>query len=272
MKIENLDILKKFSISKDDWDDINLDKAKEFIQAFETKDSFLYLFENYDFKDEFSDITVENFGEKFSENEFKQFTFFHAQRLFDILGKEFIFKGSNENSWIFLNINFVKNGFIKSEYLVNFKSKDGRFNISDAINSENKETIKETLNAIARNLYGATKLRGWKGIQSCPMATAYFMAYLSNDIAENIEIAPNEIFEFFRSNKSIFDEFIMRMNSKLTVIAEKSVRNAIISYCISNDIKETEFKNLVKRLGIESSWRLLGSLKEKDILDIMKEF
>lgn len=279
MTIERLDELKKFSISKDRWDNISLDEAKEFIEAFQKKDSFLSLFENYKFNGKFDDIEFEKFDEELSENEFKTLPYFHAQRLFDILGRDFIFKSSDENSWIYLNANLVKKEIIKPEYFVNFSKKDGRFNIENAINSDNKETIKETLNAIARNLYGATKLRNFKGIPgSCPLATAYFMAFLSNETTQNEFVlqkglSRGEVFEFFRSHKDIFEEFLMRMHGGLTVIAEKSVRNALVYYAVKKEeISKDEFVNLMKRLGIESSWRLLGSLKEKEILEIMKEF
>lgn len=53
----------------------------------------------------------------------------------------------------------------------------------------------------------------------------------------------------------------MRMSSKLTIIADKNIRDGFFQYFIDNNITDTKnFKQIIKTIGIESSWRAMGAL------------
>jgi len=53
----------------------------------------------------------------------------------------------------------------------------------------------------------------------------------------------------------------MRMSSKLTVIADKNIRDGFVKFFIEKNLTNTkDFKQIIKIIGIESSWRAMGSL------------
>ena len=96
-----------------------------------------------------------------------------------------------------------------------------------------------------------------------PFAVAWWMYHLSKSLNND------RFYAFFNSNKSIYDELIMRMGSKLTVISDKNIRDALLEYTLENRLKSNEFKKIVAKIGIETSWRLMGILSKEENKNII---
>lgn len=115
-------------------------------------------------------------------------------------------------------------------------------------------------------MFGAIQERGKKGIyQDIPFAIAWWKIYLAKEITKGTKIDEKTLYEYFNANPTNYNELIMRMSSKLTVIADKNIRDGLFQHIITTELTNTkDFKEIIKIIGIESSWRAMGSLGIED--------
>lgn len=271
--IKKFNDLKYFAKGKNQ--EIDIKKAHEFLRAFKNKDNFLDYFK---FEDLDSKFTIK-FDKPMSENQFANLDFNHAKELFENLSKQNFseFDAVNEKNWLYLNIELVKQETILPPSFVyaSNRSSNGIENIKKALDCKDQEIIKDTLRIIARNMYGATLggLRGKKGIyQEISLAMAWWRFYLAKEISQNTNLDLEQIYKYFITQKSNYNELIMRMSGGLTIISNPYTRDALISFLLSQEkITGNKFKEIIKKIGIQSAWRLIGGLSFKDNLQIIKE-
>ena len=272
--IKRFNDLKEFAKGTDKG--IDIAKAHEFLKAFKDIDSFLDYFK---FEDLNSKFEIE-FDKPISENEFANLSFDKAQVAFESLSKQNFneFEATNERNWLYLNINLVKQNIIKPSFFgfASNRSSTGAENIKKALDCKDQEIIKDILRIIARNMYGATLgLRGKKGIyQDISLAKAWWRFYLAKEISQNTNLNLEQIYKYFVAQKSNYNELIMRMSGGLTIIANPNTRDALILFLLEQNEKITgdKLKQMIKKIGIESAWRLIGGLNLKENLQIIKEF
>lgn len=271
--IKKFNDLKYFAKGKNQ--EIDIKKAHEFLRAFKNKDDFLDYFK---FEDLNSKFTIK-FDKPMSENQFANLDFNYAKELFENLSKQNFseFDAVNEKNWLYLNIELVKQETILPPSFVyaSNRSSSGIENIKKALDCKDQEIVKDTLRIIARNMYGATLggLRGKKGIyQEISLAIAWWRFYLAKEISQNTNLDLEQIYKYFIAQKSNYNELIMRMSGGLTIISNPYTRDALISFLLSQEkITGNKFKEIIKKIGIQSAWRLIGGLSFKDNLQIIKE-
>ena len=172
---------------------------------------------------------------------------------------------------------FRINNLVETENLIEkqreVKDAEEIENIKKALDCKDQEIVKDTLRIIARNMYGATLLRGKKGIyQEISLAMAWWRFYLAKEISQNTNLDLEQIYKYFITQKSNYNELIMRMSGGLTIISNPYTRDALISFLLSQEkITGNKFKEIIKKIGIQSAWRLIGGLSFKDNLQIIKE-
>jgi len=237
------------------------------------KNTFLSYILNYFNKEELlSEVNFSNFNEKLSENEFQQLHYLHHYpALWDVLIKEnFTPQDAKEpTKWLSITFQSILNDNIKPHYLAYVKnSKDGKNNILEALRlSEqgNDDQLFEICRAILRHMFGNITERRGKGVyQDIPLAIAWWKTYLSKEISTTTNIEEKDIIEYFLNNKTHYNDLIANMNGKLTVIADKSIRDSLMAYIIDKNTTGNIFKDIMRRIGIESAWRAMGSLNYKD--------
>lgn len=271
--IKKFNDLKYFAKGKNQ--EIDIKKAHEFLRVFKDKDDFLDYFK---FEDLNSKFTIK-FDKPMSENQFANLDFNYAKELFENLSKQNFseFDAVNEKIWLYLNIELVKQELISPPSFVyaSNRSSSGIENIKKALDCKDQEIIKDALRIIARNMYGATLggLRGKKGIyQEISLAMAWWRFYLAKEISQNTNLDLEQIYKYFIAQKSNYNELIMRMSGGLTIISNPYTRDALISFLLSQEkITGNKFKEIIKKIGIQSAWRLIGGLSFKDNLQIIKE-
>jgi lysyl-tRNA synthetase class I len=148
-------------------------------------------------------------------------------------------------------------------------NKNGRHNIIESLRFSNQDDNKKLFDicrAILRHAFGSIQERGKKGIyQDVPFAITWWRIYLSKEISKRTTIDEAKIYKYFDENPTNYNELIMRMSSKLTVIADKNIRDGFFKYFIENNITDTKnFRQIIRIIGIESSWRAMGSLSIED--------
>ena len=244
------------------------------------QNQFLEYILNYFKEDKFLEIVdFSNFKEKLSENEFQQLhPKYHYKLLWETLNNQNFtsVEATNPIKWLSITYQAVKNDIIKPHYLAFEKNnKNGRDNIIKALrfsNQDNNKKLFDICRAILRHAFGSIQERGKKGIyQDVPFAITWWRIYLAKEISQRTTIDEAKIYKYFNENPTNYNELIMRMSSKLTVIADKNIRDAFFEFFIENNITDTKnFKRIIRIIGIESSWRAMGSLSVEDNKKIIK--
>jgi len=238
------------------------------------KDSFIeYILTYFDEEQLINEINFSNFNEKLSENEFQQLHYlYHYPILWEVLKNNGFstVDASNPIKWLSITLQSIQNDIIQPYYLAYVEnSKNGKNNIIEALRLSEQGKDKQLFNicrAILRHMFGAIQERGKKGIyQDIPFAIAWWKIYLAKEISNKTEIDEKTLYEYFNSNPTNYNELIMRMSSKLTIISDKNIRDGFFQYIIEKDVTNTKnFKEIIKMIGIESSWRAMGSLDIED--------
>jgi len=238
------------------------------------KDSFIeYILTYFDEEQLINEINFSNFNEKLSENEFQQLHYlYHYPTLWEVLKNNGFstVDASNPIKWLSITLQSIQNDIIQPYYLAYVEnSKNGKNNIIEALRLSEQGKDKQLFNicrAILRHMFGAIQERGKKGIyQDIPFAIAWWKIYLAKEISNKTGIDEKTLYEYFNSNPTNYNELIMRMSSKLTIIADQNIRDGFFQYIIEKDVTNTKnFKEIIKMIGIESSWRAMGSLDIED--------
>ena len=241
--------------------------------ALNKEDFINYILTYFDKEQLVSEIDFSDFNEQLSENEFQQLHYlYHYPLLWEVLNNNNFstVDASNPIKWISITLQAIQNEIIQPYYLAYVEnSKNGKNNIIEALRlSEqgNDEQLFNICRAILRHMFGAIQERGKKGIyQDIPFAIAWWKIYLGKEISKKTQIDEKILYEYFNSNPTNYNELIMRMSSKLTIIADKNIRDGLFKYIIDKEVTNTkEFKEIIKIIGIESAWRAMGSLDIED--------
>ncbi|HIP27143.1 MAG TPA: hypothetical protein EYG80_05755 [Flavobacteriaceae bacterium] len=256
----------------------NKEELLSLIKATLQKETFIDYMKKYFTNNEFiEEINFSEFKEKLSENEYQHLHHeYHYDILWDTLAKQGFtaIDASKPSKWLSITIQMIMNDIIEPSFLATLK-KNGREEIQEAIRDFNKGDDKKLLEvsrAIKRSLYGFAQLRAKKGLyQSHPLAVSWWRIYLAKEISKQTKIDKKDIYLYFQNNISNYDELVLRMISKLTVVADKNVRDGLFLYVIDKSITDVkEFKKIIEKIGIESSWRAMGNLTPNDNKDIIE--
>ena len=238
------------------------------------KEDFIdYVLTYFDKEKLISEINFSNFNEQLSENEFQQLHYlYHYPLLWKVLNNNNFstIDASNPLKWISISIQAIQNNIIQPYYLAyEDNNKNGKNNIIEALRLSkqgNDKQLFKICRAILRHMFGAIQERGKKGIyQDIPFAIAWWKIFLAKEISKKAKIDEKKLYEYFNSNSTNYNELIMRMSSKLTVIADNNIRDGLFKYIIEKELTNTkDFKEIIRMIGIESSWRAMGSLDIED--------
>jgi len=248
----------------------NQEESIRLLKSALEKDTFLeYILMYFKERELLELVDFSDFKEKLSENEFQQLhPKYHYEPLWKTLNNQKFssIDATNPLKWLSITYQAIKNDIIKPYYLAyENNNKNGKENIIEALRFYEKGDDKKLFDicrAILRHTFGSIQERGKKGIyQDIPFAIAWWRIYLAKEISSQTKIDETKIYEYFNKNPTNYNELIMRMSSKLTVIADKNIRDGFFMYLLDKNITDTkEFKKIIKTIGIESSWRAMGSL------------
>jgi len=114
-------------------------------------------------------------------------------------------------------------------------------------------------------MFGNINERRGKGVyEDIPFAIVWWQMYFAKEAQKRTNLQSELIIQYFTENKSAYNNFIIE-GKKLTIILDKNIRDGLFLY-ISNNINlaPKDFKNITSKIGIESSWRSMGSLTPQE--------
>lgn len=252
----------------------NEEESIKLLNAALSKDVFLgYLGEYFNPDELKSEIDFSGFKEKLNEDEFQQLhPKYHYPILWNTLEKQGFspIDATKPIKWLSITYQLIENELIEPYFLAYLEnSKNGRNNIIEALRlakfGDNKKLF-DVCRAILRHMFGHIQERGPKAVyQDIPFSIAWWRIYLAKEINKKTGILEEEIYNYFNSNPTNYNELVMRMSGKLTVIADKNIRDGFFLYVYENSVTNTkEFKEIISKIGIESAWRSMGSLSPEE--------
>ena len=280
---EGFEKLRRFTKAKDK------EECRKLLEASLHKNTFIEYIEDY-INDEnfYENIDFSSFEEPLSEGEYRQLHHvYHYPVLWEALGEEEFstYDALNPEMWLSITMQAIKNDVIQPSYLAFDSAKEkveGLIDIKTAIRSLDDETIVGNKNtpmwlqvsrAILRHMFGAIQERGIKGIfQDVPFAMAWRRMSLAKEISKGTGLDETKIVKYLLDNPTNYNDLIEKMGGRLTVIADKNIRDGIFKYIFSDDYdvdKTKDFRELTKRIGIESTWRGMGILSSEENKEII---
>lgn len=226
--------------------------------------------------------------EKISEGEFKNLPWTpHGKNLWEAMGKLKPIDASLPGLWLYLTLYAIERGFIESHFLasgLNGTNDTGKQRIDLALNSPDEEVSSgsgkaprylDTSRLILRRMFGAISERGIKGIfVEVPFAKIWWQRHIAREISTGTDINADNIVNFLVNNKYVYENLTMYMSGKLTVIADRIVRNGLMDFFFNAaqseeknkrpegfSVNKENFTALIKRLGVMLAWRAMGALE-----------
>lgn len=259
------DALKKLKkITKD------RDESIRLLKSALSKDGFLtYLNGYFDKSDILNEVNFSGFQEKFNEDEFQQLHIeYHYPILWDVLQKQNFtaIDATKPIKWLSITYQLIEKNLIEPYFLAYLdNNKNGRNNIIEALrlaNDGNNKKLFDVCRAILRHTFGHIQERGPKAVyQDIPLSVAWWRIYLAKEIERKTNIEEVILYNYFKNNPTNYNELVMRMSGKLTIIADKNIRDGLFLYVVEKSITKTkEFKEIIAKIGVESTWRSMGSL------------
>jgi hypothetical protein len=248
----------------------NRDESIRLLEAALSKKAFLEYLAEYFNPDELKqEIDFSDFKEKLNEDEFQQMhPKYHYPILWETLEKQGFtaIDATKPIKWLSISYQLLENELIEPYFLAYLEnSKNGRNNIIEALrlakDGKNKKLF-DVCRAILRHMFGHIQERGPKAVyQDIPFSVAWWRVYLAKEIQKKTSIEEAILYNYFKNNPTNYNELVMRMSGKLTVIADRNIRDGFFLYVVEKSITKTkEFKEIIAKIGIESTWRSMGSL------------
>ena len=252
----------------------NRDESIRLLEAALSKKAFLeYLAEYFNPEELKQEIDFSDFKEKLNEDEFQQMhPKYHYPILWETLEKQGFtaIDATKPIKWLSISYQLIDNELIAPYFLAYLEnSKNGRNNIIEALrlakDGKNKKLF-DVCRAILRHMFGHIQERGPKAVyQDIPFSVAWWRVYLAKEIQKKTNIEEAILYNYFKNNPTNYNELVMRMSGKLTVIADKNIRDGFFLYVVEKSITKTkEFKEIIAKIGIESTWRSMGSLSPRE--------
>jgi len=279
---EGFEKLRKLTKSK------NKEECAKLLKASLDKDEFITFINSYINDDNFySNIDFSDYQRPFVEGEYRELNKRHYSLLWDVLEKQnfTMYDALNPEIWLSISMQLIQNNIIQPSFLafeVNNKGiEEGYDQILRALLSLKDESIIGPKNtpmwlyvsrAILRRMFGAITERGKKGIfQDVPFAIAWRKMYIAKEVSKGTNLQEHEILDYLVKNPTNYNDLVIKMGGKLTVIADKNIRDGLFKYLLDTKVQidTTYFENLTKRIGIESTWRGMGILSPEENKEII---
>lgn len=228
-------------------------------------------------------ISFENFRNKLSDSEYLSIPPVpHSEDLWNVLKHISPVQAGKPETWLSVTLQAVQNGIIEPHFLARNTNNTGKQEIQNALESssgshKNTPLWLKVSRRILRHAFGSISERGRKGIfTEVPFATAWWKIHLSHEISKDTDLSYEDIVKWMFKQSTNYAELAMRMSGRLTVVADESIRNGIFLFllrsCEGKHIDTDQFKELMKHIGIITSWCALGALSAEKVSTIIKSF
>lgn len=180
--------------------------------------------------------------------------------------------------WARATIELIRSDKIEHLYLAKkANGVDGRTRIrqilKQAPNKTKREEIRSLISDVLRRIGGIYTRGKRTSYIDCPLAKSWWRYYYASDVIRRTQYESNEeISEVLRRNKSLWEQLIQAMVSRLTVVSASSIRNAVIQhYADVAEQGKIDAKLLLNEIGLIAGTRSLPALSIQHVLTLIRE-
>ena len=222
-----------------------------------------------------------SFSEKMDEGTYKNLSWkIQGEQLWNTMKDMPPIDACRPGLWLYITLNAIETGAIQSHFLAahaNGQGQTGLERIEYALKTGNDLA---TGRMVLRRMFAVISQRTSNAIfVDIPFAKVWWQRYLAEEIAKgSVGISADDMTNFFSSQgrNNIYEELTLCMVSKLTVIADRPIRDGLMHFyynaatiggaSIPKGFKPggDAFKLLIKRLGVMLAWRAMGAM---DVLE-----
>lgn len=176
----------------------------------------------------------------------------------------------NPQYWFAVHIEMMKKGTIESRFLGFKENQSGCASIKRSLDSNDADEIDSSVRDVLRRLGGIPHVRGKRtAYADCPTARLWWRYHYAVEYLQYFNEARAEDIYKFLQNSGMWNQLVDAMVSRMTVVADRHVRPALITHLMQKDCtKGDETKEIINEIGRRSVARKFGILLPPEILSI----
>ena len=155
----------------------------------------------------------------------------------------------------------------------------GRARLQKAIRRSKTNLLDQCTRTILRQLGGLPEARGNVSVfVDCRMSRAWWRGYLSHQVASDMGLSVNDVWEHFRLTNATWDELQQFTVKRLTLVADRNVRSALVARLMESDIeyesptkRRPRIQAFLTKIGARCAYQSLGALSPHHNLALFRE-
>ena len=155
----------------------------------------------------------------------------------------------------------------------------GRARLQKALGRNKTTLLDQCTRTILRQLGGLPEVRGNVTVfVDCRMSRAWWRGYLSHQVAEDMGLAVEDVWEHFRLTDATWDQLQQYTVKRLTVVADRNVRSPLVARLMESGIgrdSTTKRRNRIQaffgKVGARCAYQSLGALSPQQNLALFRK-
>ena len=157
-------------------------------------------------------------------------------------------------------------------------SETGRARLQKALRRKKKTLLDQCTRTILRQLGGLPEERGHVTVfVDCRVSRAWWRGHLSHQVAEDLNLNIDAVWEFFRLPDAPWDQLQQYSVKRLTIVGDRNIRSAIVARLLEAGLDTEKADRRRKRtqaflanVGTRCAYQALGALTPQENLAIFR--
>ena len=255
-------------------------KQRDFLEALREHDNFIKYFQNEVKFQESKSLDV--LPEKLTENEYKDPPKDTEEKIFKIWKQLKRADACRVTFWGLVTFRHIEKNRIEPFFLAGNGGNllGGLERIDRVLKNGKPKEIDAAVRDALRRLSGLPEARGNRSVYvNCPLARAWWRQYLAEEIYDLTHADKGKVIEIFRKSNSYWEELIMSVVSRNSILGDSSVRTALVwalseRTSDSSDSKlfiQNTLKEIHRRIGVYSASQELAIYSPKELKKIIED-
>ena len=184
--------------------------------------------------------------------------------------------------WTSYQVEMVRRGLIDSADLatqISTTLETGRSRLQKAIRRSKKTLLDSCTRTILRQLGGLPEERGHVSVfVDCRLSRSWWRGHFSHQVAADMSLDIDDVWNFLRLATAPWDELQQYTVKRLTVVADRNIRSAIVARLMELGLENQTSKERRKRtqdflakVGARCAYQALGALSPKHNYSIFQQ-
>lgn len=178
--------------------------------------------------------------------------------------------------WNSYHLEMIRQGLIEPAHLAKSpRSKaSGRKRLEAALEQRTEDALGDCVRSILRHMGGLPEKRGNASVyMDCGIARAWWRGYLSHQIAEDMHLEVDDVWETLRLTE-VWEQLMGYCVRRLTAVSDRMIRSALVARLMQEpeEVRKTRESNqsLLEQIGAQCAYQSLGTLTPQENLEIFR--